>query len=637
MSIQTCCSNCQSTTDLNLCVYTLPMELVKQYRLEDQAPQPIRHGDIFAAKPQQPPTPADRELFILCNTCIIIAQQERDAVSCIPPLPSTIALVIPLETITPDFLLQLYSKKRIIHTPPNRGFRMCIGNSISNIAILHQAERSFTTTQYIFEDAYRRYALDDDEKRPRMSTPLKVTVSSPQHQLHAEVSSPFTTSSQYAYQHPDHQRLTRPATAGNRERMSKIIAQPTFQGTPQNSAVQHRVIDIIDVPSEEQPPIQQLPKAIDADAQTSEFPISNPFDISHHDPSFQQQFSGPTSKSNWIIPGRVLMSAYPETPSEVEKLLLSGVDTFVDLTTDGEGNKGPHSQHFDYFTTAVRSVRMDQLLRMKATMEKERLMELESVQKQEEEERLQKKQKLLKTKTMSQRQRREEMYKLQNEQIEQEHYVPLASEKIAIPERQFAQKLDSMIRIVFPIEEGQCGRDDETRMLIDFIANRLINNGSVICIHSLDGHGRTGLICTLLLIRLFNVSAVTALDALQKFHRCRSVDSHYMSPASHLQKMQIYSIASHWKRGEHESDESVINEHCARYIQQTGLDIVRQMAAARIPETGTRTPGNRTPGTRSRTGSIAGKDKATSSITTKTNHPSATQPRLRPKTAIGRK
>lgn len=58
--------------------------------------------------------------------------------------------------------------------------------------------------------------------------------------------------------------------------------------------------------------------------------------------NFVQIFRGPTKTSNWLIPGRVLMSAFPgdhshaEAQSKISSILDAGIETFVCLQENSE-------------------------------------------------------------------------------------------------------------------------------------------------------------------------------------------------------------------------------------------------------------------------------------------------------------
>lgn len=45
-------------------------------------------------------------------------------------------------------------------------------------------------------------------------------------------------------------------------------------------------------------------------------------------------YKGPTSESNWLIPGRLLVGAYPSEDDDLEKIMESGINTFVCLNND---------------------------------------------------------------------------------------------------------------------------------------------------------------------------------------------------------------------------------------------------------------------------------------------------------------
>eukprot|EP01100_Stratorugosa_tubuloviscum_P010839 TRINITY_DN4726_c0_g1_i2.p1 TRINITY_DN4726_c0_g1~~TRINITY_DN4726_c0_g1_i2.p1 ORF type:complete len:208 (-),score=91.87 TRINITY_DN4726_c0_g1_i2:62-685(-) len=64
--------------------------------------------------------------------------------------------------------------------------------------------------------------------------------------------------------------------------------------------------------------------------------------IELNDPQFKELHIGPTSESNWLIPQKLLMSAYPssliieEAKKKIENLLDIGINCFVCLQTEEE-------------------------------------------------------------------------------------------------------------------------------------------------------------------------------------------------------------------------------------------------------------------------------------------------------------
>jgi protein-tyrosine phosphatase len=63
--------------------------------------------------------------------------------------------------------------------------------------------------------------------------------------------------------------------------------------------------------------------------------------------------AGPIPDSYWIEPGRLCAGEYPSTrdPAEaaekLRRLRVAGIDTFIDLTEEGEYGLAPYAQHLD--------------------------------------------------------------------------------------------------------------------------------------------------------------------------------------------------------------------------------------------------------------------------------------------------
>jgi len=72
--------------------------------------------------------------------------------------------------------------------------------------------------------------------------------------------------------------------------------------------------------------------------------------------SFKELHQGPTSESNWIIPGRVMMSSYPNDlvpqkgKEKIEKLMKAGINCFVCLQTQDELSRfAPYKPHVESY------------------------------------------------------------------------------------------------------------------------------------------------------------------------------------------------------------------------------------------------------------------------------------------------
>jgi Protein-tyrosine phosphatase len=74
----------------------------------------------------------------------------------------------------------------------------------------------------------------------------------------------------------------------------------------------------------------------------------------------------PLANSYWVVPDRVLAGEYPagiddtSTRTRLERLLLAGIDSFVDLTEDGELPPYRHllPRHVEYLRSAIVDTRV---------------------------------------------------------------------------------------------------------------------------------------------------------------------------------------------------------------------------------------------------------------------------------------
>ncbi|KAK3287736.1 hypothetical protein CYMTET_4765 [Cymbomonas tetramitiformis] len=102
-------------------------------------------------------------------------------------------------------------------------------------------------------------------------------------------------------------------------------------------------------------------------------------------------------------------------------------------------------------------------------------------------------------------------------------------------------------RTIFPIRDGGCAEDEELiHMVILPLLRGITSPTAEKCyyVHCLAGRGRTGTICAIILGAVFDLSAVEALELIQRFHDSRtdpfSLGS--KSPENSMQRDQVSRI-----------------------------------------------------------------------------------------------
>lgn len=98
-----------------------------------------------------------------------------------------------------------------------------------------------------------------------------------------------------------------------------------------------------------------------------------------------------------------------------------------------------------------------------------------------------------------------------------------------------------------PIYDKGVGEDAEVNALVAEIID-MLNRGERIYLHCRGGHGRTGTIASLLLGRLYGLTAYEALELCKRYHDCRAdvkaKPGVYGCPETHDQRSQVYRLLS---------------------------------------------------------------------------------------------
>ena len=199
----------------------------------------------------------------------------------------------------------------------------------------------------------------------------------------------------------------------------------------------------------------------------------------------RDQYVGPTDESNWVMPGWLLVGAYPASVNDEENysllssILVQGVSMFVCLQKEyqTEGVTEEMWRHGlalrPYFDSALE---VTKLLRADENLAK------------------------------------------QNVRI--------------TPELKFVH---------FPIEDCSVGDDDAVLELAEQLVEHLLH-GETLYVHCWGGHGRTGTLICIMLHMMYEMEAIDAMRRCQFVHDLRRVPIQVGSPQTQAQRNQVCRV-----------------------------------------------------------------------------------------------
>jgi len=123
------------------------------------------------------------------------------------------------------------------------------------------------------------------------------------------------------------------------------------------------------------------------------------------------------------------------------------------------------------------------------------------------------------------------------------HYFDVAKAMVDSRPTEFKQKSQALRYVHHPIPDRKVVSDDSTLGLVDQIL-AFLQAGEVVYLHCYGGHGRTGVLASILLGRIYGIDAEKALHMCQLYHDSRpDVDgisaSSVPSPQTHGQRAQV--------------------------------------------------------------------------------------------------
>jgi len=98
-----------------------------------------------------------------------------------------------------------------------------------------------------------------------------------------------------------------------------------------------------------------------------------------------------------------------------------------------------------------------------------------------------------------------------------------------------------------PTDDGGTFKQGELSELVEDLVLRIRDHGERVYVHCHGGHGRTGVVCALVVARLFGFGSTEALDHIQRTHDARVNTHDQPSPQTHEQKMQVHQLVAGWR------------------------------------------------------------------------------------------
>ncbi|KAK2945575.1 hypothetical protein BLNAU_19481 [Blattamonas nauphoetae] len=127
--------------------------------------------------------------------------------------------------------------------------------------------------------------------------------------------------------------------------------------------------------------------------------------------------------------------------------------------------------------------------------------------------------------------------------------------------------------------DGSAPTEGDCCDLVEWLSNAIVEQKKCVFLHSLEKHGRVGLLAGLVLARLFHAAPTRILSSLQHAHKCRVGSPKVACPSTHEQKMLLYRLASVFDQPITETQRLQSSERIAARIPETGLSVGKKLTA----------------------------------------------------------
>jgi Swiss Army Knife protein, DSP-PTPase phosphatase domain len=213
----------------------------------------------------------------------------------------------------------------------------------------------------------------------------------------------------------------------------------------------------------------------------------------------QNEYEGLTHYCNWVVHGKVLQGSYPKRSEEIELLINGGVRTIVCLMRDEEltrAKKAKVGKHASKSSNRGKSKSSGVVVAVPHS---------------------------------------------------KPVYIQRAEHCLAQVDARATLEF-----VHFPIYDRDCADDGQLVQLIASLKARVAESDGIVYIHCLGGHGRAGVVCSLLLSELEELDAYSALQAISSAHSqrryCResrgSDGKPYESPQTSEQRAQVWRLVA---------------------------------------------------------------------------------------------
>eukprot|EP01038_Epipyxis_sp_PR26KG_P004857 gene4857-6807_t len=284
-----------------------------------------------------------------------------------------------------------------------------------------------------------------------------------------------------------------------------------------NYDVNNELIGLTDIPCylphQDQPSLPPLPELFIPSSAKERLEMDSKKRLDYF--SFRSHMTGPNDESCWIIPSRLAMGPVPfgsvtfsatkKSVSSVSYLLLSGIDLFVSLLNPEE--EIMYEKQYD--VEPLQSVLQSSYSKSKVAANQIIYDNTEMIRKQKE-----------KIELIPQYLKSDPRYpRMHREILRHRVRIELAETNILKARNQVKNLSDHTEWLRISLSSNKVCNINEILPII-WKLESLLSQGKNIFIYSGDGHGRCGMICSILLGRLYGLHPYEAMYRIQASHDC---------------------------------------------------------------------------------------------------------------------